>query len=119
MRGLETGVEAAQQVQVVPDGGRDFLGFFVQGRRQSQHAFTGLAAGLAVVAVEAVQSRAGVGVDDRQRLFLRQVFEQGQQRDVFEHIGMVAGMEGVAVTEHDPMLTAATQALGPVPAEFV
>jgi hypothetical protein len=38
---------------------------------------------------------------------------------VLEHIGMVAGMEGVTVTEHGPMLTAAAQASGSGSAKFV
>jgi hypothetical protein len=38
---------------------------------------------------------------------------------VLEHIGMVAGVKGMAVTEHGPMLTAAAQALAPGHAKFV
>jgi hypothetical protein len=41
---------------------------------------------------------------------------------VLEHIGMVAGVEGVTVTEHDPMLTARARGrppLGTGSAEFV
>ncbi|MES2956071.1 MAG: hypothetical protein V4711_11505, partial [Pseudomonadota bacterium] len=33
---------------------------------------------------------------------------QRDQRGVLEHVGVVAGMEGVAITKHGPMLTAAT-----------
>jgi hypothetical protein len=38
---------------------------------------------------------------------------------VLEHIGMVAGVKGVTVTEHGSMLTAAVQALAPARAKFV
>ena len=33
-------------------------------------------------------------------LFLHQIAQNGDQGGVFEHIGMIAGMKGVAVTEH-------------------
>jgi hypothetical protein len=41
----------------------------------------------------------GVGVLDG-RLFLHQMAQNGNQNGVFEHIGMVAGVKSVAVTEH-------------------
>jgi hypothetical protein len=70
-------------------------------RKKPQDAFGGLAAGARVVAVQAVQAGAGVGVDDRQGgLFFEHVVERGNQHRVLEHVGVVAGMEGVAVTEH-------------------
>jgi hypothetical protein len=43
-----------------------------------------------------------VGVDDREGgFFFKQVVERGNQHRVLEHVGVVAGMEGVAVTEHE------------------
>jgi hypothetical protein len=42
-----------------------------------------------------------MGVKNRQgRVFLCQMPEYGNQHSVFEYVGMVAGMEGVAITEH-------------------
>jgi hypothetical protein len=78
-------------------GGR---GRLVAGKK-AHDAFGRFAAGAGVVAVEPVQAGAGVGVDDRQGcLFFKQVVERGNQHRVLEHVGVVAGMEGVAVTEH-------------------
>ncbi|OIQ67801.1 hypothetical protein GALL_506170 [mine drainage metagenome] len=39
-------------------------------------------------------------------VFLRQVAQDRNQGCVLENIGMVAGMKGVAITEHASMLTA-------------
>jgi hypothetical protein len=45
-------------------------------------------------------------VNQRQaRFLLRQVLERGNQRSMFEHVGVVAGVEGVTVTEHGGMVT--------------
>ena len=38
-------------------------------------------------------------------VFVHQMLNGRNQRQVFEHIGMVAGMKGVAVTEHGGMVT--------------
>ena len=71
------------------------------GGSQAQHAFFGFAALAGVVAVQAVQAGSAVGVEHRQRsLFLREVLHGGNQNGVLEHIGVIACMEGVAVTEH-------------------
>ena len=60
-----------------------------------------LAAGLGVVTVQSVQPGTGVGVDHAQGgVFAAQVFAQRNQGGVFEDIGMVAGMKGVAIGEH-------------------
>jgi hypothetical protein len=40
---------------------------------------------------------------------LHQVAQGGNQRQVFQHVGMVAGMEGVAITEHDGMVPGCLQ----------
>ena len=76
--------------------------------QQLENAFQRFAAGLGVVAVQAVQAGACVGVDHGQgRVFLGQVLHEGDQRGVFEHISVVAGMKSVAVAKHTRMLTAA------------
>ena len=74
--------------------------------QQLQNAVLRLGTGLGIVAIEAVQTGASVGVDQGDaRLFVHQVFERGNQGQVLEHIRMVAGMKGVAVTEHGLMVT--------------
>ena len=51
--------------------------------------------------VEAVQAGARVGVDHRDRRGLgRQVLQDRDQHHVLEDVGVVAGMEAVAVAEH-------------------
>ena len=49
----------------------------------------------------AVTAGTGVGVDDpeRRRLFAH-VFGDLQQDEVFQHVGVVAGVKGMAVAEH-------------------
>jgi hypothetical protein len=48
-----------------------------------------------------------MGVKDGQSgVFLRQMPHDRDQHHVFEHVGMVAGMEGVAIAEHGTMVTA-------------
>jgi hypothetical protein len=48
-----------------------------------------------------------MGVDDGDAaLFLLQVLQGGNQGEVLDDIGVVAGVEGVSVTEHVLMLTA-------------
>jgi hypothetical protein len=48
-----------------------------------------------------------MGVDDGDTaLFLLQVLQGGNQGEVLDDIGVVAGVEGVSVTEHVLMLTA-------------
>jgi hypothetical protein len=49
------------------------------------------------------------------RIFLRKVLQSGNQNGVLEHIGMVARVEGVAVTEHVAMVTIAGRLLGRTP----
>ena len=103
MRLLKARVEPGQQVQVGLQrrSHSDAFSCFVQGCGQAQHALAGFPAGLAVVPVQPVQACAGVGVNHGEcRVFLREVGHQGQQRGVLEHIRVVAGVKGVAVTEH-------------------
>jgi hypothetical protein len=94
----------------VPGFGRFRFGFRARGPQtghEFEDAFAGLAAGcLREVAVQAVQPGARMRVNQRQpRVLLDQMLERGNQRRVFEHVGVVAGMEGVAVTEHAGMVT--------------
>jgi hypothetical protein len=63
---------------------------------------------LGIVAIQAVQARARMGVQHGQRrVFLIEVVLNGDQAGVFEHIGMIACMKGMAVTEHALMVTTA------------
>ena len=103
--GLSIGVEMGDDVQVILQ--RFWYCWVVfQRLQQLENAVWGLAAGFGKVAVQSVQAGAGVGVDQGQsRIFVHQVFERCHQGDVFEHIGMVAGMKGVAITEHGAMVT--------------
>ena len=74
---------------------------------QAQKTICRLTAGLGVVAVEPVQAGSGVGVEHGERaVFLGQMAHKRNQHRVFEHVGVVAGMEGVAITEHGKMVTA-------------
>jgi len=71
------------------------------GLGQAQDAVCGLAALVGIVAIQTVQAGAGVRVQHRKGgLLLEEVLQGGDQHGVLEHIGMVACMEGVAVTEH-------------------
>ncbi len=104
-------VEAGDQVEVVLQGrGQRFAAL---GREQAGNAVGRFAAGLGEFAVEPVQAGAGMGVEHRQgRLLLRQVGQHGNEHGVLEHVGVVAGMEGVAVTEHVPMVTGVSAEIG-------
>ena len=54
-----------------------------------------------VTLIEFVQPGTGMGIDVvERRVFLLQVFDQLHQHKVLEHVGMIAGMEGVAVAQH-------------------
>jgi hypothetical protein len=39
------------------------------------------------------------------RVFLRHVAQHRQQNNVFQNVGVVSGVEGVAVTKHGAMVT--------------
>ena len=76
------------------------------GLGQAHDAVCGLAALVGIVAVQSVQAGAGVRVQHREGgILLEEVLQGGDQHGVLEHIGMVACMEGVAVTEHRRMVT--------------
>jgi large subunit ribosomal protein L13 len=68
--------------------------------------------------IQAVQAGAGVGVDGPQiGVFGAQMLEDGNQYRVLEHVGMVACVISVAVTEHAPMVTAGAVATAPAGAD--
>jgi hypothetical protein len=68
---------------------------------QADNAMARFAAGFGVIAIQTVQARPRMGVDDGQRRVLAsKVFEHGNQHGVLEHIGVIACMKGVAITEH-------------------
>jgi hypothetical protein len=63
-----------------------------------------------IVAVKSVKTRSRMSVDDGDAaLFLLKVLQGGNQGEVLDDIGMVAGMEGVSVTEHVLILTASVR----------
>ena len=69
--------------------------------QQAGNAVCGLATGVGIVAIQAVQPGTRMGVKHQQRrFFFGQMLQNGNQHRVFEHIGMVARVKGVAVTEH-------------------
>ena len=69
--------------------------------KKLENTLSGLPAGLGVVAIEPVQPGAGMGVDDAQgRVLAAQILAKRNQNGVFEDVGMVAGVKGVAVREH-------------------
>ena len=97
------GVEARDHVNVVLQGWG--VWFFGLGGHQLEEAFGRLGTGFGVIAVQAVQPGARMGVKHVERVFLRHVAQHRQQNGVLENVGMVAGMEGVAITEHGGMVT--------------
>ena len=59
-----------------------------------------------IITVQTVQTGPGMGVNQGDAgLFLHEMAQRGEQSDVFEHIGVVAGVESVSITEHAPMVT--------------
>src|SRR5690606_36661462 len=79
-----------------------------RGRLQPGHAPFGLGGAPGGLVAEGVEPAAGVGVEREHRRRLgQQGVAQGQQDDVLEHVGVVAGMEGVAVV-HRASLAART-----------
>ncbi|EFC88667.1 hypothetical protein NEIMUCOT_04716 [Neisseria mucosa ATCC 25996] len=56
---------------------------------------------LCLLAAQIIQTRAAVGVDIPIRfVFEVEIFQRKEEGEMFEHIGVIAGMEGVAVAEH-------------------
>jgi len=97
-------VEAAHLLQVVLHqlGHRLAAGLGgLDGGQQAEDAGIGLGRLARVVLVQAIDARASVGVDHGEAgVFLTHVLQDGDQRHVLEHVGVVARVEGVAVTEH-------------------
>jgi hypothetical protein len=89
-------IEARDKLEIVRDRGR-----YLAPPPQSSHPFRELAALGRPFAFERVEAGARMGVDDPERRVLeREVAQQAQQDEVLEHVGVVAGVEGMAVTEH-------------------
>src|SRR5205085_4259977 len=56
-----------------------------------------------VTAEQRVAARAGVGVDEAVALLLgAEVAQDEHQHEVLEHVGVIAGVKGVPVGEHQP-----------------
>ncbi len=95
-------VETRQQRQVVGQG----IGLRVPARPafcllQAQDAGLRLAGSPGRRAVQPVEAGTRVRVHERQRRALvHQVAQGGNQHEVLEHVGVVARVERVAVTEH-------------------
>ena len=54
-----------------------------------------------IVAIQRIAARAGVGIDVPERfILLREMAQQFQFDEMLEHIGMIAGMKSVAITQH-------------------
>ena len=84
---------------------------------ETQDAVASLATGARKVAIQPVQPGASVRVEHCQRRIFggSEVLQGGNQHRVLEHIGVVACMEGVAVTEHDgAMVTTGSRWAGDV-----
>jgi hypothetical protein len=87
------------------DGFGQAVELFGGGQKFEQAVF-GFSTLLRVIAVQTVQARPSMGVNQGDAsLFLHKVAHGGEQCDVFEHIGMVARVKSVSVTEHGLMVT--------------
>jgi len=72
---------------------------------QAGNALAVLGMLLRLLGVQGIGTGTGMGVDQAPGLVLGvHVAQHGHQGGVLEHIGVVAGMEGVAVGEHGPAL---------------
>ena len=70
-------------------------------RNKTQESVRRLAAGVGVITIKPVQTGPCMGIEHRQgRVFLYQVPQYGNQHCMLEYIGVIAGVEGVAVAEH-------------------
>ena len=113
--GLAIGVEAGNHVQIglkrLGNGLGVFLGgSFIELAQEFEDPVLGFATCFGIVAIQPVKARTCMGVDDGDATFLLlQVLQGGNQGKVLDDIGMVAGVEGVSVTEHVLMLTASVR----------
>ena len=89
-------VEGAHLGDVIGERGRQ-----VVARPESADALRVLALLLRVAAFQRIPAGAGVRVDVAVAFFLRvQVAQHQREHHVLEHVGVVAGVKGVAVGEH-------------------
>ena len=96
LRKHAVGVEGAHQRDVVGERRRQ-----VVARPEQADAALVFTVLLGVAAEQRIAAGAGVGVDEAIALVLRAEMAQHQHQDqVLEHVGVVAGMKGVAVGEH-------------------
>ena len=80
-----------------------YWGFLTQ---EFEDAVLRFAACFWIVTVQSVKTRTRMGVNDGDTtLFLLQMLQGGNQAKVLDDIGVVAGVEGVSVTEHVQMVT--------------
>ncbi len=108
------GVEAGQHVEVVAQGRCGCTLALDQARHQGQQTFGGLAAGLGRGAVQAVKPGTRMGVNGQHLGFFgAQMLEDGDQNRVLEHVGMIACVVSMAVTEHATMVPAGVVATAP------
>jgi hypothetical protein len=112
---LAIGVEAGNHVQVglkrFWNGLGVFLGgSFVELAQEFEDPVLGFATCFGIVAIQPVKARPSMGVNNGDAsLFLLQVLQGGNQGEVLDDIGVVAGVKGVSVTEHVLMLTASVR----------
>src|SRR5690606_22441975 len=102
------------------------IGFYrirqLRGLPQATDTLQVFAGAAGLVALQIVEAESGVAVEVGEgRLLLRQQGEQAGQHQVLEHIGVIAGMEGVAVVhagvlESGAQFNRATPACSTVPA---
>ena len=104
-------VEAGDHVEIVAQGfgrGRAAISLPIGLRLQGQHALRGLAGSAGGLAVQPVQARARMGVRQQKRRGLgHEMPQRGNQSQMLERVGMIAGVKGVAVTEHGAIVMAA------------
>jgi hypothetical protein len=103
------GAAGADRVEVASDAG-------ITGghRQQFRHTAFGLAGALCGVAIQRIQATAGMGVEREAGCRLAgQRVAHGQQHHMLEHVGMVAGMEGVAVIHQAQVYRPATMTEDP------
>ncbi|MNE51615.1 hypothetical protein D3C80_1462510 [compost metagenome] len=90
---LAVGVQALDDAQVVSGHGRQVIAI-----PQAGDTFQVLAGTSCLVALQVVQAEPCVGIDVGERLLLaRHQGDEAGQHDMFEDVGVVAGVEGVTI----------------------